>query len=296
MTRREILERKLELRQEWADKRQTKANAVFTRNEPFTSDHAFNTQPGHIPLRARIIAQEDRAFESLQVAKHHEQCAAGIATALDRSIFSDDNNAVEALAERIAEHEAKREKMKNVNKLYHKGDADGLKSLGYDLEALREKLKTAYSWCQQPFPAYELSNLGGRISADRKRLEYLKQQKDRTAKAEESPNGVTLEQCSMGYVRVTFAEKPDREILNALRNAGFSWGDGSWAGQGDKLPPEVKRMSGNDAFKPSDLASVRWRGDLPILPKTYQRAGHNLAWTVLSPSMRRDRCNQDEDY
>lgn len=245
MTRRERLERKLELRQDWAAKRTAKANVVFEKAEHYRGDHAFNTQPGHIPERARLIKAEDRAFADMDMAKHHESCAKGIETALDKSIFSDDSDAVEALEQRIAEREAEREQMKLVNKLYRKGDAAGLAAIGKDLEQMRARLKDQLSWMQVPYPAYELSNLGGRITADRKRLEYIKQQSARKAKAEESPNGVTVETGENwnGYCRVTFAEKPDREILNALRSAGFSWGAGSWSGKTDQLPKEVKEMA-----------------------------------------------------
>lgn len=51
--------------EEWAEKREKRASAVIDSNRRFTSDLAFCTQPGHIPLRARIIAQNDRAYESL---------------------------------------------------------------------------------------------------------------------------------------------------------------------------------------------------------------------------------------
>lgn len=54
----------------WAGKREQRANATLTHiREHYTGDIAFNTQPGHIPLRARIIGQEDRAFESLRKAQ-----------------------------------------------------------------------------------------------------------------------------------------------------------------------------------------------------------------------------------
>lgn len=253
MTRRERLERKLELRQEWADKRKAKANAVFARAEQYRGDYAFNTQPGHIPERARLIRAEERAFEDMNMANHHVSCAAGIATALDRSIFSDDDNAIQALEDRIAEHEAERTKMREINRLYRKGDAAGLAAMGADYEQLKRRVDLLESWQdKQPYAKYELSNLGGRISADRKRLEYLKEQKARAAQAEQSENGVTLEQCSMGYVRVTFAEKPDREILSALRSAGFHWGGGSWAGKGDVLPECVRELLPSEWSKLSD--------------------------------------------
>lgn len=250
MTRRERLERKLELRKEWADKANTKADAHFNAAHRIGDAIPFG-QPilvGHHSERHhrrdldRIDSNMRNGIERSDMAKHHTSAAAGIEHALDRSIFSDDANALDALQERITEREAKREKMKTVNKLYRKGDATGLAALGFDLEALRAKLKTAYSWCQQPYPAYELQNLGGLISTDKKRLQDVKVRQERTAKADASPNGVTLENCQGGYVRVTFAEKPSRDILNALRGAGFFWGAGSWGGKADALPQTVKDL------------------------------------------------------
>lgn len=35
------------------------------------------------------------------------------------------------------------------------------------------------------------------------------------------------------------SEKPEREILAALRAAGFSWGMGSWIGKASALPAEL---------------------------------------------------------
>ena len=67
--RQEGADRKADRLQGWADKRIKKAAAVFEHNRHYTSDIAFNTQPGHIPIRARIIAQEDKAHKSLEIAR-----------------------------------------------------------------------------------------------------------------------------------------------------------------------------------------------------------------------------------
>ena len=64
MTYRDRREARADRLNEWAGKREERAEAVFKAGEPFTSDYAFNTQPGHIPFRAKLIAREDRAYES----------------------------------------------------------------------------------------------------------------------------------------------------------------------------------------------------------------------------------------
>lgn len=61
--------------EEWATKRQDKAGQVLASHERFTSDIAFNTQPGHIPFRARLIAQDNKARESLNIARQFEEKA-----------------------------------------------------------------------------------------------------------------------------------------------------------------------------------------------------------------------------
>jgi hypothetical protein len=211
-------------------------------------DIAFNTQPGHIPARARIIAQQEKAFEHGNMAAHHEQRAAGIEAALERSIYSDDDNAIEALEKRIAEHEAERERMVKVNKLWRKKDAAGLAALGISLETLNKNLQAAGYFGKQPHMPYEMSNLGGRIQADKKRLLAIKARQKESAEAAAAPGGVLIKtgdfHSGSKWANVTFAEKPDRAILNELKDAGFRWSSGSWFGDLDKLPESVKALQG----------------------------------------------------
>ena len=91
---------------------------------------------------------------------------------------------------------------------------------------------------------YQLSNLGGRIAADRKRLEFVRAQRARAAAAELSDSGVSIKRAGDGtYVRVTFAEKPARSVLDALKAARFCWRGGSWIGRADALPACVERAA-----------------------------------------------------
>ena len=237
MTYRERREAKIEKLREWAEKRENAANQVLKSGEKYRGDYAFNTQPGHIPERARLIASQDRAFESLKKAEGMEARADGIATQLDRSVYSDDVNAIEALEARIAEREKKRDRMKHVNALYRKADVAALADLGLDYEAIKAKIDKAYSWEKAPYVGWELTNLGATIRADKERIKQIQAMQARTEKAAAAPHGVLIE--GTDYVRVTFPEKPDRAIINDLKAAGFYWGSGSWNGSRAKLPASV---------------------------------------------------------
>ncbi len=76
----------------------------------------------------------------------------------------------------------------------------------------------------------------------RQRIEQVRERQNRTAAAEAAPGGVTI--VGGDYVNVTFAEKPERDILDALRGAGFRWGSGCWTGQRAKLPQSVLDLIG----------------------------------------------------
>lgn len=251
MTRRERLENKLEKRREWADKAEARSTAlsneshrmmsVIPMGQPILVGHHSEKRDRN--YRNRAWNKMGKAVEAGKLAEHHEQCAAGIERALENSIFSDDDNAIEELEKRIAEREAERERMKLVNKLYKKADAEGLKALGLDYESMKAKLAAAGGyWGKQPHLAYELSNLGGRIAADKKRIEAIKYRQNKAAEAEAAPGGVLIKEHGE-YAVVTFAEKPDRSILNELKAAGFYWGSGSWSGKAASIPDSVKKLA-----------------------------------------------------
>lgn len=65
----EKAERKAEKYEEWTGKREQKAKIALNSFPSMRHDWAFITQPGHIPVRARMNKADDRAFESLQVAE-----------------------------------------------------------------------------------------------------------------------------------------------------------------------------------------------------------------------------------
>jgi len=244
MTRRERLEHKLEKREEWAAGRRTKAAERFAQADPYRGDIAFNTQPGHIPERARVIRATDKGIEHAQMAAHHESKAAGLADQLDRSIYSDDVGALARLEDRIAGWEAQRARIVALNKLIRREMKAGLTAGWLDRIGPTERERSQindnlHDWRHSPlFPPYVLSNLGGRITADRDRIKAVTTRQARATAAEAAPSGVLIEGDT--YIRVTFADKPARPILDALKAAGFRWSHGSWVGERAKLPTEVQ--------------------------------------------------------
>ena len=252
MTRRARLERKLEKREQWAAKRSARSDASFKAAHAATEGIPFG-QPilvGHHSEK-RHRAALDRADRGMRagidhadMAAHHAGAAAGIERQLDTSIFSDDEDAVDALTARIAELEAQRDRMVAVNKDYRKGDAAFAAAAGVDVDkaaAMRAKIEADYSWCRQPFPRHQLSNLSGNIGRLRKRLVHVQARAARTAAAEASTSGVIVEGTG-DYIRVTFADKPYREVLQAMRDAGYRWGGGSWTGERARLPQIVRDL------------------------------------------------------
>ena len=255
-SRRARLEAKLEKRTVWAGKAVARAETRFATARRI-GDSIPLGQPilvGHHSERRsradaeRIHSNLTKAVEQSHLAEHHEQRASGIAAQLERSVFSDDTNAVAALEARIAGRQAEVAQMKAVNAAFKKAKGEAperlvaLAAAGVisHAEALELSGRMQLLRYDRPFPSYALTNLNGNNRRDRDRIAQLKVRQARTETAR-AQGGVKLEVVG-DYVRLTFAEKPEREVLSALRDAGFRWGGGSWVGTRDKLPPLVSEL------------------------------------------------------
>jgi len=254
MTRRERLESRMARREEWAEKAHARSSASYQTSHNLVAGIPMG-QPvlvGHHSegRHRRTLERSDnamrRSVNEQHLVEHHESKAAGISAQLEHTIFSDDDNAIEALEQRIAENEAKRNRMKKVNALYRKTDIEGLKALGVDYDELKARLEELGAWFgKAPHMPFELSNLGQRIKADKMRVEQIKRDSAKREAAAAAKSGVVV-QGTGDYVSVTFAEKPDRTVLNDLRGAGFFWRSPSWSGRRDFIPQSVKELAALD--------------------------------------------------
>lgn len=243
MTRRERMERRLALRREWADK------AASRSEDRFEAAHAISDkipmgQPilvGHHSERharrdiARIDANMSKGVEEHKLAERHTSKADNIERALDRTIYDDDPDAIERLEARIKEREESAEMAVRINKAYRKGGMEAVRGLVGDTAAERmAHVMSLAPWLKAPCST---TGIRTSIRADKERIEAIRTRRTRAEKAAEAPNGVLVE--GGEFVRVTFPEKPAREVLTRLRSAGFYWGSGSWHGPRNRLPADL---------------------------------------------------------
>lgn len=180
-----------------------------------------------------------RGIDSQDMAQHHDQKADGIERQLETSIYSDDRDAAEALEAKAVALEAKRDRMKAVNAAFAKGGIGAVATL-FGTEEVEQAVRL-FKVCpyeKRPYPSYSLSNLGATIRQARKRIDEVNRRQRTAEQADAAPGGVLI-QGGGDYVAITFAEKPDRSTLDALKVAGFRWGGGSWCGRRDAIPAVV---------------------------------------------------------
>lgn len=260
MTRRERIEARIERRREWAESREKDAANRFGAARKIADNIPFG-QPilvGHHSERharrdaERIHNNMAKGCESADMARHHESKAANLEYALERSIFSDDDNAIEALEAKIADLEAERARIVALNKLIRKefkadlpdGWMDRICATPAEKQAILNNV--AYGWRKEPmFPSYVTQNISGRIQQAKKRIENIKAQNADRERAETAGGVSIVTNTQYGWATVTFAEKPERSIIDALKAANFHWSSGSWHGSADKLPDCVKALGEN---------------------------------------------------
>jgi hypothetical protein len=265
MTRRERMAARAERRREWADGAQRRAGELFEAAREAVDGIPFG-QPilvGHHSERhhRRDLERHDSrmhaACERSTMAARHEQAAETLERRLETTIFSDDDDAIAQLEARISGREADAARIRELNKAMRKEFKGGppapgwLERIGASEREQRQILDNARhgNWGagtkpDEPpvYPAWVLSNLSGANSKDRERLAGIRRMQKRQAEAEAAPGGVAVVRAGT-FAVLTFSEKPDRSVLDALKSAGFWWAAGSWQGPADKLPagilPEV---------------------------------------------------------
>lgn len=254
MTRRERLEMKLEKRHEWAVKRNQAADKCFEVASK-DAEAFYGGQPilvGHHSegkarrLQEKIHNNGFAGVENLKMAEHHESKAVGLEIYLDNTIFDDDPDAVEKMESKISALEQRQKNMLAINKICRNKKLDDtakiaqIMELGESEEQAKIILHPEHSWQCVGFAACTLTNNGANIRRCKDRLATLKGVKSLKERAEKSSSGIVIDRFWNGEkMRITFSEKPDRETINALKEAGFRWCKCCWIGDSDKVPQAI---------------------------------------------------------
>lgn len=153
-------------------------------------------------------------------------------------IKSGDEDAVEKLQNKLTGLENLQKEMKNKNAYYRKHKT----MVGYtglsdeDAKQIDEKIKNAYSWEKQPYPAYLLTNNNANIKNTRERLERLiKAKESGTQESEMLTNEYfrVVENTEIMRLQLFFDGKPDEHTRNILKANAFKWAPshGAWQRQ-----------------------------------------------------------------
>lgn len=260
MTRRERLERKLKKWEEWAKGRAAKSTWAFDvaynvplppGGEPIHIGH--HSEKRHRAALAKVDQNMRKGFEHKDMASHHRSKVAGIESQLDNSVFSDDPDAIEQLQAKMGEAQAKQDRWKAGNRIIRAKPRNETtpeklgKLIALGIHRIEAEGMFEPDFCGRiGYPQYQLSNNNANIRRMGERIKDIRRRHELAERAEASGGVVVLGTSTEigAWCQVVFAEKPEREIINELKAAGFHWGSGRWSGPRAKLPESVRQIGG----------------------------------------------------
>lgn len=259
MTYRERRLAKAERLRDWAGSRERKSAAAFGTAERISDGIPFG-QPilvGHHSEKRhrrdldRIDSGMQNGIKHARKAENFRSRADNIEAAAERAIYDDDPDAIERLEEKIAKLETEREASKTLNKTHafvgdSRWDRNGraakiiAKRTGFvTVQYIDGDKETVEVPRAKLHPVTSTTHVNGILTTTRKRLDYLKRQRDNDAtRTTREAAGATIAKNANGWLEVAFPDKPDREILDELSAAGFYWDRKRccWFGHPSKLP------------------------------------------------------------
>lgn len=217
--------------------------AAKLRRQSDVQHEAARAEVEHIPMGQPILVghhserkhrkaleRHDRKMRSAVDTSRAAEQADARARAAGRSISSDDPDAIEALRAKLAELEEERETSKRINRLWRKGGADALVEAGFN-EKLVAKLAHTMGLCPWMKSPMDTKNLGANIRRVRARIEELEAAAERVAAPDIVGDGFRIEECPEdNRIRFHFDARPDRDVIQKMKRAGFKWSraNGAW--------------------------------------------------------------------
>ena len=149
-------------------------------------------------------------------------------------IKSDDENAVEALEEKIEGMKEAQENMKEVNKFFRKHKTlEGCPLLTEKQIAELQNSMNQYSYDRAPYPGWAVQNNLANIKRCQQRVDELKKTKEKGTSEADYGDFKVIENTELMRIQIMFDGKPDEAIRSTLKANGFRWApsQGAWQRQ-----------------------------------------------------------------
>jgi hypothetical protein len=198
MTYRERRLRRADRLRGWAEKRAQKSAASFQSarqaiagiepGQPILVGH--HSERRHRRDLERHDARMHAGFEHQQKAARMDSRADEIERQAEHAIYSDDDDAIERLRERIAGLEQERERIKAINRDIRRNGFQAAQLTEAERADLLhiDRLCPYHRVTERGYPAYTLQNLGGNLTRQRDRLSRLTTGQRTTETAQAAPN------------------------------------------------------------------------------------------------------------
>ncbi len=165
----------------------------------------------------------------------------------NKTIYSNDDAAVEKLQEKLQAERENHAEMVRRNAWYRKnGTMKGYEGLSDEkAAALDRSIKSAAIYSNIPYPPYELSNSSARIRTIKQRIEEIERmkvvaQQEAKDKYPEVEGVKVVENSELMRVQLLFDGKPEEAIRTILKEHGFKYAPSSSAWQRQLTPNGIR--------------------------------------------------------
>jgi hypothetical protein len=210
-----------------------KMGSVIPFGQPILVGH--HSEKSDRNFRDRIERKREKSIEETKKADYWERKAK--AAEKNKSISSDDPEAVRKLKVKIEQAEKLQETMKEANQIIRKKITDEEKvKLLVDRFDWMDELKAwkllKPDFCNRiGFAHYQLSNNNANIRRMKQRLTELENQVNQEKTEKEYESFTVVENVEENRIQIIFPDKPNEEIRKILKFQGFRWSPRNMAWQ-----------------------------------------------------------------
>lgn len=186
-------------------------------------------------FRNRIERKREKSIEETKKADYWERRAK--AAEKNKSISSDDPEAIRKLRVKIGQAEKLQEAMREANQIIRKKitDEEKVRLLveRFDwMDELKAWKLLKPDFCNRiGFAGYQLSNNNANIRRMKQRLTELENQEGQETTEKEHKGFTVVENVEENRIQIIFPEKPNEEIRKILKFQGFRWSPRNMAWQ-----------------------------------------------------------------